>query len=194
MPDDSANNIRAFVAIELPENVIKMLSDTQHGLKSEGLSGIGFVRPENIHLTLKFLGDVDKGRLTAIKEALEKATESVKVFTVTVEGLGAFPSLKNPRVLWVGVNENAMLSQLQDRLEKALFDVGFEKEGRPFKPHLTLARFKTGTDARHCGKAVEALGQSQKQTFSAGSLVLFESRLSAKGAEYKALEKVSFFN
>lgn len=190
--DAASSKIRAFVAIELSENIMKLLSGIQRALKSNGLSGKGFVRPEHIHLTLKFLGGVERNRLNDAKAALKKSAEGVKAFAVEVEGLGAFPNLKNPRVAWTGVKDSAELAGLYARVEGEFFAANFKKEGRPFKPHLTLARIRAVEDARHLCKAAEAIGQVKEESFTASGLTLFESRLSLKGAEYKIIEKASF--
>lgn len=107
-----------------------------------------------------------------------------------MEGVGGFPNIKSPRVVWVGLNENAELQQLQKNIEEKLSDIGFEEDERSFKPHLTLCRVKDPRDGRELGKLVEALRPNIKMDFRADSFVLFESVLSPKGAKYTALKVV----
>jgi len=182
--------LRAFIAISLPEPVLQGIVTAQETLKRSGLK-IRWVRKEGIHLTLKFLGDIDRDSVEKISEAMERATGAFSPFTLWAEGIGVFPNLKRPRVAWVGLSgEVEVLSALQRDLESQLSGLGFPKEKRPFKGHLTLGRVKGRLEGIKLQEAVEDLGDFRKESFAAQSLVLFQSELRPDGAVYSRLAEV----
>jgi 2'-5' RNA ligase len=146
MPDPStelrAGSLRLFVAIELPGEVREALSRLQHELQRHGLEKLRWVRPEGIHLTLKFLGATAADRVPEIEEALARAATAVKPDQVTLGGLGMFGNRRSPRVLWIGVQSVPGVFDLYTRIEDELSTQGFPAEQRPFSPHLTLARVR----------------------------------------------------
>lgn len=143
------------------------------------------MKPENIHLTLKFLGEVPPAREGAVREAMAEAASGVSPFTLRAGGCGAFPGERNPRVLWVGLRAGAPeAAALASRLEGACAARGFPREGRPFKTHLTLGRVRAvrgleGTMRRLQAHAEEDLGETAVER-----IVLFESTLHPAGAVY----------
>ena len=141
---ERAAKIRIFVALKPPEMWIAELSELQASLKKELRSReVKWVAPEQIHLTLRFFGAVPVGEISAIKDALSKATAGVREFTLRAGMLGCFPSAKRPRVLWLGVEEGAKETEsLQSRIQEETSHFGEPPEDRPFSPHLTLARIK----------------------------------------------------
>ncbi len=147
--------VRAFIAIELDEPLLRRLSDLQARLKDDVPPGlVRWVRPEGMHLTLKFLGDVPRTRIEAIVEALQDASAPHAPFTFSIAEMGCFPNPSRPRVIWVGVEEQSgALSALQRDVERAMGALGFEREKRRFSPHLTLGRVRGGSR-----EALEALG------------------------------------
>jgi len=184
--------MRAFIAIELPAVLIETLRAIQAGLiKKAGESvDISWSRPENIHLTLKFLGEIDPVRVEDICGGLERAAEGISPFSLAAGGVGGFPGLKTPRVIWVGIKECTALAELQKNIDERLVELGFEKEDRPFHPHLTLCRIKSAPAGRIVGKAASELAHEANVVFKADSFVLFKSELSPKGAKYSVLKKV----
>jgi 2'-5' RNA ligase len=179
--------IRTFIAIELPEEVKKKINALQERLRE----GSSRAKPRNIHLTLKFLGNIDAERIDSIGKALETACEDVGPFTVTVGGIGAFPNLKTPRVFWVGVVESEELTRLYKNIEEELHKIGFEKERRPFHPHLTLIRVKSRDEGRRLAGLVKDIKSGTETTFSTNEFILFKSKLSPRGAEHSALKRIS---
>jgi 2'-5' RNA ligase len=176
--------LRAFIAISLPEPVLQGIVTAQETLKRSGLK-IRWVRKEGIHLTLKFLGDIDRDSVEKISEAMERATGSFSPFTLWAEGIGVFPNLRRPRVAWVGLSGDIeILRALQRDLESQLSGLGFPKEKRPFKGHLTLGRVKGRLDGIKLQEALEDLGDFRTESFTAQSLVLFQSELRPDGAVY----------
>ena len=179
--------LRAFIAISLPEPVLQGIVTAQETLKRSGLK-IRWVRKEGIHLTLKFLGDIDRDSVEKISEAMERATGSFSPFTLWAEGIGVFPNLRRPRVAWVGLSGDIeILRALQRDLESQLSGLGFPKEKRPFKGHLTLGRVKGRLDGIKLQGALEDLGDFRTESFTAQSLVLFQSDLRPDGAVYSRL-------
>ena len=182
--------LRAFIAISLPEPVLQGIVTAQETLKRSGLK-IRWVRKEGIHLTLKFLGDIDRDSVEKISEAMERATGSFSPFTLWAEGIGVFPNLRRPRVAWVGLSGDIeILRALQRDLESQLSGLGFPKEKRPFKGHLTLGRVKGRLDGIKLQGALEDLGDFRTESFTAQSLVLFQSELRPDGAVYSRLAEV----
>ena len=193
--------IRAFIAIELPDGLLKKIAELQKIIKKDvkGSRTVSWPRAHGIHLTLKFLGDVEESRVEEIYGALKKATAGFGPMRLKagggkegggVGGVGGFPNLKNPRVLWVGLDGPEEFLKLQRSVEEAMQRLGFEKEERPFKPHLTLCRIKSPEDARILGHNIEKLKDFIDMDFEAGHLVLFKSVLSPKGALYTALKRI----
>ncbi len=169
-----------------------MLRDVQDELmkKTGRTKDVSWTRPESIHLTLKFLGEIDPERVEGIYLELKKAAEGISPFSLSACGVGGFPGLKAPRVIWVGIKESAALTQLQKNIDERLAEFGFEKEDRPFHPHLTLCRIKSASAGRDIGKAASDVGHEAYVAFKADSFVLFKSELNPKGAKYTALKRV----
>ena len=184
--------IRSFVAIELPDEIRTALADVQGELKAQAPpKAVRWTRPEAIHLTLQFLGDVAPGKVEAIADALRGVCDDQACFTFDLKGLGVFPSLGRPRVVWVGVAEpTGALIALQGQVTQALVPLGFEPERRAFSPHLTIGR-----TARHAGRReltevgelitryeVGTLGQTNVE-----HITLMKSDLKPSGAVYAPL-------
>src|SRR4030042_3222088 len=153
--------IRAFVAIELPEQVKAVLTQLQHDLKRSKIASVKWAGPEGIHLTLKFLGNVDASEMPNLKEALSGAVSGVAPFSLELGNPGAFPNTQAPRVVWVGVGgEMETLQTLHNNVGRELAPLGFSPEGRSFSPHLTLGRVREGStadDRRRLGETVGLL-------------------------------------
>lgn len=133
--------IRCFIAIELPDELKREIKRIQTKLKSDGQAGVKWVDPDGIHLTLKFLGEVDADWIDEITEAIKSAAVGIPPFRLEVKGLGVFPNLNRVRVVWVGLEgELDKLTQLVRQIETYVSPLGFPTEAREFTPHLTLAR------------------------------------------------------
>jgi 2'-5' RNA ligase len=180
--------VRLFVAADLPEDLRRRLASIQHELRDIPLP-VRWVRPEGIHLTFKFLGAVQEGRVAEIGRALEGAGRGVGPFRLQTDGIGTFPERGNPRVLWVGIaGDVAAALRLQAAIERALAAIGLPSEDRPFRPHLTLGRVR----GQAKGEWRPALAEASERT--AGVLdvqdyVLFESRHDRSGAVYLPLQR-----
>lgn len=147
--------IRTFIAIELAAPILEKLGDLQSRMQRDlPPTLLRWVRPEGIHLTLVFLGDIQAEQVDPIAEALAEACAGHAPFTVSVTGMGCFPNVRRPRVVWIGVEElSGALVHLQHDIDRALVPLGFRPEARAFSPHLTLGRVKEGGR-----QALEALG------------------------------------
>ncbi len=187
--------IRAFIATELPDEVRAALDQLQNGLKSERRSFVRWVHPEGIHLTLKFLGNIGAGKVPEIIEAMAKACRGVTSFHLALNGLGVFPNFRSPRVVWVGlVGEVEKLSALQECLEQALEPLGFAPEDRAFTPHLTLGRLRDGTtreERLRFGELVTSMRSGGMPSFEVSAISLMRSELMPSGAVYSRLQSVS---
>ena len=186
-----SKTIRTFIAIEIPGNIISKIRELQEGIKVYGLK-IRWVRSENIHLTLKFLGDVEGVKIGEIAEAVSKTVEEHTPISLKVKGIGVFPGIKRPRVLWVGLaGQLESLVGLQKTLDRNLKLLGFPREKRPFKGHLTMGRIKERIDVKKFGDALMAFRRFESETFTVGQLILYKSELKPSGAVYTKLASAS---
>ena len=186
--------IRSFIAIELPEEAKEGLARLRKELERDEHKFVKWVDPGGIHLTLKFLGNIHSKRVTEITEAIEEAARGVSPFHLEISGLGAFPSLRQARVLWVGIGgEVDKLSRLQQNIDSALAALGFAKEERPFVPHLTLARIREGAsppERRSFGELVGSTTFKDKYPVEVEAIRLMRSQLTPAGAIYTCLSVV----
>ncbi len=183
--------VRSFVAIELPDELKPILGGLQSHLKSHTQSPVKWVDPSGVHLTLKFLGNVAENRIAEITQAIEAASSGVPPFQLEVKGLSVFPSLKRVQIIWVGLEGDiAQLCQLQQRIESALAPIGFPPEGRPFTPHLTLARVReraTPEERQSLGQLVASTRFETVYRFGVDSVYLMRSQLTREGAIYSQI-------
>lgn len=189
-----AESVRAFVAVELSEDVRQALAAVQRAVQRHVPSGVRWVAPESVHLTLKFLGDVPVARLGAVTEAMRLVAAGCASFDVTLNGVGAFPNGRSPMVVWVGLaGDTAALLKLAKALETALAALGFPPEGRPFSSHLTLgrARDRMTTEERQCLATLLAQPpQVAPAAMRVESISLMRSVLNPSGAQYTRLAEV----
>ena len=177
--------MRLFIAIDLPEDVRGALAELQRNLKSVGDS-VRWVAPESVHLTLKFIGEAPEARVEEIDAAL--AALSWKPFTVFVRGLGFFPGSRSPRVLWAGLDASTM-NELAQQIDTRMERLGFEKEKRAFRPHLTLARARGSRIDASLVEAVSSYEDYDFGSFTVDRFHLFQSILKPSGAVYIKLKE-----
>lgn len=180
--------IRSFLALEPPEGVRKEIAAVQDRLR-KGLQGdIRWVRPEGIHLTLKFFAGISGDEASDVGVVVGKAADKERPFSLAVGGLGVFPDPRRPRVLWLGMGGDVdRLLAFQKGIEQALLQIGFPREERPFRPHLTLGRIRTARGLVGLARALEE-GQAWKAgRFVAPGLALIQSRLTPGGALHTRL-------
>jgi 2'-5' RNA ligase len=186
--------VRAFIAIELPDELKLALIRLQDQLKSGGQTSVKWVDPYSIHLTLKFLGNIGRDTVGGITTALEEAARGIHPFRLEARGLGAFPGLKRVQVVWVGVTgEVDRLRQLQQRIESNLAPLGFVPESRPFTPHLTIARLRdrvTPDERQSLGHLIGSTSFDTVYVINVGSIHLMRSQLTREGAVYSRISSV----
>lgn len=186
--------IRAFLAIELPDHTRIALSRLQDELKKGKHVSVKWVDPGSIHLTLKFLGNIDASIIQDLAGAMSEASKGITPFRLELGELGVFPNLRSPRVIWVGIGgETAPLSTMQRNIDSALTSLGFSPEKRPFSPHLTLGRVReqsSSGDQRRLGELVASLANDKSSPFTVDSLNLMKSTLTREGAIYTCLNSV----
>jgi len=184
--------IRSFIAIPLPQTVKQSLEEIQKELRLI-FPEVNWVKASNIHLTIKFLGNIEETQISALKQVMAVAAEKINPFSLQGYGLGAFPSLNRARVIWIGLQGDlAPLKALHNALEKGLTQLGFPEENRNFAPHLTLGRIKKRINTQLLSKIVEKYGNFTTPSFIVKEIVLFKSELHPKGAKYTVLEKIIF--
>ncbi|MBI2866108.1 MAG: RNA 2',3'-cyclic phosphodiesterase [Chloroflexi bacterium] len=186
--------VRAFVAIELPPPMLSALAQLQQELRARGGNYVRWTNPEGIHLTLAFLGEVRASLVDTLVPALEQACAPVPPFSLGLGTAGAFPSVRSPRVLWVGLAGHLdSLALLQRRVAEALRPLGFPPEARGFSPHLTLGRVREGTppvQRQRLGEALAFCTIPQPPLFTVDGVSLMRSQLTPQGAIYSRLHRV----
>ena len=187
-------SLRVFLAVELSLDVRRKVAELQRQLR-ESLPMVNWVRPESMHLTLKFLGYVDTSMVEKVLTAIEPIRTRQAPLTLEVQGLGVFPHPRRPRILWVGCTGNIpALINLVSHIEAALEPLGFPPEDKPYFPHLTLARIKH--DQSQVGGVLIHSGLLEQPrnlgTLYVDRITLFRSEVSQSGAEYTALRTVPF--
>jgi 2'-5' RNA ligase len=188
--------IRAFLAIDLPESLRPGLALAQGELK-KSQADVRWVPPGNIHITLKFFGNLPDAEVPPIiaaarQAASQQAASQQAPLSLQVLGAGAFPSSRSPRVVWLGLGGDLLpLSQFFHRLEKAFAQLGYPPEGRAFNPHLTLGRVRSPEGRAQLSRAIEKLVVDWPP-FQVREIILYQSVLSPKGSTYTPLEVIKF--
>jgi len=176
--------LRTFIAIEIPQNIKEKIYEAFEK-EREKEKGIKWVEKENLHITLKFLGEIDEGKVKEIEKILDEIPLKFKSFEAKLEEMGGFPDFKNPRVLWIGVSPKEKIKEIfefiEERIEKEKMDI--EKEGREFHPHITIARIK--------GKGKFSFERKKfLENFKINKIALFKSDLMPEGPIYTLLKEV----
>ena len=186
--------IRAFIAIELPDPVKDSLSSLEDRLRPAEHPYVKWVDPKGIHLTLKFLGNIATDQVPRIIEAITSASQGLSPLKLQIGGLGAFPNLQRPRVIWVAVTgEVDPLIALQRGIDQALVPLGFAIEKRPFSPHLTLGRLRERAslvERNSIGKLVMATKSEGSPAQEVKQISLMRSTLTPSGAIYNRLASI----
>jgi 2'-5' RNA ligase len=188
------NTLRTFIAIELPAEILRLMEQAQAQLKAAAPPrSVRWVHVGGVHLTLKFLGQVPISQLDAITRAMSAAAQNVAPFTVTVGGVGCFPTPKRPRVVWIGVSEpTGGLNSLQRAVESAISPLGYPPEDRGFQPHLTLGRVAHDAlpdDIKRLGQAITVAEVGTLGQITVREIALIKSDLKPTGAEYTLLQR-----
>lgn len=179
----SLDAIRTFIAIEIPDSIKSRIELLQKPLRNIEAK-VSWTNPSNIHLTLKFLGDVEASRIERVSKAVERAASGIGPFQLEVGGTGSFPSPRNPRVLWIGLPDvPAALNQLHSNIEAEMELEGFPKEKRRFSPHLTIGRVRAPHNATSVAEALIESG-FERESFDAKEIIVMRSDLKPTGSIY----------
>jgi 2'-5' RNA ligase len=186
--------IRAFIAADLPAESKRALRDLQDRLKTGGRANVKWVDPGSIHLTLKFLGNIDAAMIERIVAVMAEAVRGVRPFPVELKGLGVFPGLSRVRVVWVGMGgEVEKLALVQQRIEAGLVPLGFVAEARPFAPHFTLGRVReqaSPEERRRLGQVIQSTSFEGGGRFNVDAIHLMKSQLTREGPIYTGIGSV----
>jgi 2'-5' RNA ligase len=182
--------MRTFIAIPLTGECQSMLERLQSNLRAFH-ADVRWVAIPSIHLTMKFLGEVDPAVIPALAESLEQASQSENAFELRLQGLGCFPNLMNPRVVWCGIEgEREKLARFHQRVEAACASLGFAPEERSFHPHLTLGRVNGKRNLQPLLDCIK-IGSDLQCGFTADHCNLYKSVLKPQGAEYTVLKTIA---
>lgn len=182
--------MRTFIAVPLPVQCQSMLDQTQKELRSHNAE-VGWVAIPSIHLTLKFLGEVDPEIIPELAQNLESVSRSEHAFELTLRGLGCFPNPRSPRVIWCGIEgETDALLRLQQNVDSVCGELGFAPENRSFKPHLTLGRVKGKRNLQALTDCIK-IGSVLESRFKADCFNIYRSTLKPQGAVYSVLKTIS---
>ncbi len=182
--------IRSFLAIELSKDILKKIEQVQDDLRSSR-ADVRWVNPEKIHLTLKFFGYIEEPRVESIIQAIEGSVHRRRAFSLGIKGIGAFPTWRSARVVWMGlVDQAGILIPFQKELEADLEKVGFEPEGRSFQPHLTLGRVNSSRGKQELINRMERYRDEEFGHMEVEKVIVFKSDLRPTGPIYTPLREV----
>lgn len=185
--------MRAFIAIELSDEIKSALAQIQSHLKYAG-ADVKWVEKDNIHLTIKFLGEIDEKKCEKVKAALAEVVKSAKSFEISLKDIGVFPKIEFPRVIWASLDKGAKESaELAAKVDEALSKLGFDKETRPFAAHLTIGRVRSPKNKEALKEKIQSYAlPSTPYTQFIPSIILFQSTLTPKGSIYAKLYEAKF--
>jgi len=183
--------MRAFIAIELPAEIKEYLSRIQNKLKT-CQADMKWVKPQNIHLTLKFLGEINTEQSDQTASILKRAAGSAPPFIISLASIAAFPGINTPRMVWLGIGQGEpQIKKLVQYLEEGLSGAGMPQEEREFSAHITLARNRSCRNQQALADGIAVLNdklKNEKHEFTADKLTLFKSDLTPQGPVYEALK------
>jgi len=183
--------VRTFICIEIPASITGQIDRLQKHLR-QFEAHVSWTKPSNIHLTLKFLGDVETARIELVSKAVERAASGIDSFEIEIGGTGCFPSPRSPKVLWVGISSvPEPLRKLYAKIEEELEREGFSREKRKFSPHLTIGRIRAPQNAVRIAEALISSG-FQLESFKATEIIVMRSDLKPTGSVYTRQAVVRF--
>jgi len=183
--------LRCFIAIEIPEPVKKRISEFIDILKKYNVD-IRWITPENLHLTLKFLGSTPEVLLPKIRDSLINVVLSHEPFYIKIYTTGVFPSRRRPRVIWIGVEDSGILKKLKKDVEDSMVLLGYQKEDKEFTPHLTVGRVRSQKRIADLVKELDNFREKDFGSVNVESIKLMKSELKPKGAEHSCLHEIPF--
>ena len=184
---DNMAKFRGFIAIDIntPPNILKLLNDI-----TKSNADVKLVEPQNIHITLKFLGDVQENNIDKIEQIIRDSIKKIEPFKIKLKGIGVFPNKNYIRVVWIGIMDTEILSTISTNIDENLSQLGFKKEKRGFSAHLTIGRVKSAKNKMHLLKAIDNYSNFEFATLEVSSIKLKKSDLTPKGPIYTTLKEV----
>jgi len=187
-----SNTIRTFIAIDINPAIRKALQQLQDDLKQCDCR-IKWIQPDNIHLTLKFLGDVKLKKIDDVNQALEDLAQNIKPFETELTETGAFPSIDRPQILWAGLKDDQQqIADLAASLENKLGMIGFKKEQKKFSPHITIGRIRTPRNLKALSQELSGYSLPTGISQSIQEVILVKSTLTSTGPIYEKLKTFRF--
>lgn len=183
--------MRSFISIDIDRAAREQIAGAMEFLKSSQ-ADVRWVSPVNLHVTLKFLGEIRENFLLEIKDSLSLLASRQKGFVVRLYGIGVFPTEMKPRIIWVGMDESSRLKNLQEEVEASMASLGFEKEKREFSPHLTIGRVKSLKGKDLLIERIETLKNRYFGNIEVNNFSLMKSVLKPAGAQYETLAEFNF--
>jgi RNA 2',3'-cyclic 3'-phosphodiesterase len=183
--------LRCFIAIDIPETIKKEVGELVETLIKYD-ADVKWVTAANLHLTLKFLGDIPETAIPQIQKVLSTVVSSYRPFCITIRGTGVFPNRKYPRVYWTGIEDAGTLKKLKEDIENAMIHFGFNKEDKDFNPHLTIGRVRSLKGVIHVVNELGAFQEKEFGVINVESIKIMKSELKPKGPEYTCLHEIHF--
>ncbi len=185
-----ADLIRTFVAVLIPEDVRRAIGRAQNQFRSVAPE-IRWVAEENFHISVKFLGDIDRLRVDAVADAIARGAQNIEPFQIEIGTAGAFPKVDRPRIVWVGVTTaNALLAELAENVDKELGKIGLPEEEKPFRAHITIGRVKDNRGGGAIGSALRESEVGVMGTVNVDSIALMQSDLRRDGPIYSVIRRI----
>ncbi|MCM8792452.1 MAG: RNA 2',3'-cyclic phosphodiesterase [Candidatus Omnitrophica bacterium] len=182
--------MRTFIAIPISSQIKNFLENIQNELKTAGLD-VKWVKAENIHITLKFLGEIKEDKIPLVKKIMDSVGERINPFVVSISSLGVFPKKELPKIIWVGIEKgNEELKNIAEALDDKIKKIGIPKEKRPFTSHITLGRLRSLQNVKKLTERLEPLSEyiiQEKKEFTVKEIVLYKSTLVSHGPIYEEL-------
>ncbi|MBI5102337.1 MAG: RNA 2',3'-cyclic phosphodiesterase [Nitrospirae bacterium] len=184
-------DLRCFIAVEIPAELKAAIGGLIEALKSSG-ADVKWARPENIHITLKFLGNTPDTKLEGINNALARKLSHYRPFYIKITHTGYFPSGRHPRVIWIGLEESETLVRIYEAVEEGMSELGFKPEDRKFSPHLTIGRVRSQVKMKELLNKMNEMRSYLSGGLEISGVVLMKSELKPMGPEYERLAEINF--
>lgn len=187
--------MRTFIAADLTPEILTRVGRISAHIKQQLPGGaLKWVSTDNMHLTIKFIGEIQKNKITQVKDLMTHTLQDQSSFEIGIQDLGTYPHINNPRVIWLGITQGAPLIEIHNQLDNAMRELNIRSDRREYSPHLTLARVRRDADRATVKEISDNLSEFKVDllgTITMSEITLYESKLSSEGPEYTPLHVVS---